>query len=196
MKGYYFLNSFFDSSYIDRIIDKVPDDSDAWNKGTIRGENNEGKTDTSVRNVDLAHIGNLRNADLSRDLMYVASQVNAQYFGYDIYDIVQMDLLRYQGGLQDGEDQFYDWHVDTNFWGKGSEGHIHRKITMIIQLSDGSDYEGGDLEFKDNTIKEGHDFRARGSVILFPAPWSHRITPVTKGLRRSLVAWVEGPAWR
>jgi PKHD-type hydroxylase len=196
MKGYYFLNSFFDSSYIDRIIDKVPDDSDAWNKGTIRGEHNEGKTDTSIRNVDLAHIGNLRNADLSRDLMYVASQVNAQYFGYDIYDIVQMDLLKYQGGLPNEEDQFYDWHVDTNFWGKGSEGHIHRKITMIVQLSDGSDYEGGDLEFKDNTINQDHDFRAKGSVILFPAPWSHRITPVTKGLRRSLVAWVEGPAWR
>jgi len=35
-----------------------------------------------------------------------------------------------------------------------------------------------------------------GSVIAFPSYINHKVSPVTKGLRKSLVAWVSGPRWR
>jgi PKHD-type hydroxylase len=63
-------------------------------------------------------------------------------------------------------------------------------------LSDPSDYEGGRFEF-DNTLPQLPDeaFK-KGSVIVFPSFHKHRVTPVTSGIRHSLVTWVEGPHWR
>jgi PKHD-type hydroxylase len=64
---------------------------------------------------------------------------------------------------------------------------------IVIQLSDPSDYEGGNFLFW-NDSPEG--FKERGSVLVFPSFRPHKVEPVTKGLRRSLVSWIEGLAWR
>jgi PKHD-type hydroxylase len=64
-----------------------------------------------------------------------------------------------------------------------------------VQLSEASDYEGGDLEFF-NARGEGAVRRPRGSVTFFPSYLAHRVSPVTRGLRRSLVAWACGPGFR
>jgi PKHD-type hydroxylase len=79
---------------------------------------------------------------------------------------------------------------DPNFNGK------IRKISLIASLSDSNDYEGGDLQIDlsniDNrkpnivTIKE---LRQKGSVVIFPSFMWHRVTPITKGTRFSLVMW-------
>jgi hypothetical protein len=197
MKGYYFLNKYYNDQGVRSITDQVPDDDPRWQKANIRGElvedgKYEGTIDTNIRNVDLVRLGSMKSPSFSRDLDWVARQANALYFGYDIWSVVQIDMLRYQAD-DEGGNQFYDWHVDTDFW---SKNHAERKLTIIIQLSDENDYEGGDLEFGTASIDEGHNFRAKGSIICFPAPWSHRITPVTKGVRKSIVAWAEGPPWR
>jgi len=86
-----------------------------------------------------------------------------------------------------GENGKYDWHMDI---GKGSIST--RKLSMSIQLSDSSEYEGGDLEFMihRNIIKAPRD---KGAVIFFPSYLTHRITPVTSGKRQSLVTWFHGP---
>jgi len=79
----------------------------------------------------------------------------------------------------------YGWHLDV-----GSDITSRRKISASVQLSDGSAYEGGDVEFVNIDIPE--DARSMGSITLFPSYLAHRVTPVTKGMRRSLVAWVHG----
>jgi PKHD-type hydroxylase len=79
----------------------------------------------------------------------------------------------------------YGWHVDV-----GSDITSGRKISASVQLSDGSSYEGGDLEFVNINIPE--DARSIDSITLFPSYLAHRVAPVTKGIRRSLVAWVHG----
>ena len=64
-----------------------------------------------------------------------------------------------------------------------------------IQLSDEKNYEGGDLEFgiTDETGKNNHKAnRTRGSITIFPAFLSHRVTPITKGTRHSLITWMLG----
>ncbi len=82
----------------------------------------------------------------------------------------------------------YGWHMDI---GQGIYGN--RKFSMSLQLSDGQDYDGGDLQFRARTEPV---LRERGSLIVFPSYLEHRVTPVTRGQRVSLVSWVAGPPFR
>ena len=93
--------------------------------------------------------------------------------------------------------QHYDWHCDAfpqpytePYWRKG----LIRKLSVIVALSDSSEYEGGELEFdfRDKSKKEiiiCNELKNKGSMIVFPSFVWHRVKPVTKGLRYSLVAW-------
>lgn len=104
----------------------------------------------------------------------------ANQFGYD-FDIAglfgDLQLLEY------GEGAKYDWHIDIG------PGHAaHRKLSVIIQLSDPNSYEGGDVIFK--ASEREHTLpRDRGTIAIFPSYILHKVTPVTKGTRYSLVTW-------
>ncbi len=99
--------------------------------------------------------------------------------------------------------QYYDWHCDG--WDKPYEkegpdkGKI-RKLSMTCQLTDGSEYQGGELEFdfrnyephmREETkhLKKAKEILPKGSIIVFPSFVWHRVKPVTKGVRYSLVMW-------
>jgi len=80
----------------------------------------------------------------------------------------------------------YDFHLDFD----GGYG-VQRKISLVVQLSDEKDYEGGELEIK-TTAKAFRADKEKGSVLLFPSYCLHKVYPVTKGKRNSLVLWVSG----
>lgn len=84
----------------------------------------------------------------------------------------------------------YDWHHDV-FW--TSDSPTDRKLSVVVQLSDPSDCEGGQLEFSG---VGGPPVWSRGSIIVFPSTLPHRVRPVTRGRRRTLVGWFYGPRWR
>ena len=111
-----------------------------------------------------------------------------------------------------GVGQHYGWHCDS--WDKpydkpddiNSHGKI-RKLSVTVSLSDPSEYEGGNLEFdfrnqidwernKKSKIKECTEIRPRGSIIVFPSFVWHRVNPVTRGTRYSLVIWNLGKPFR
>ena len=69
-----------------------------------------------------------------------------------------------------------------------------RKISFPVQLSDPSDYEGVDFGIHNQKLPDWH--KEKGTVLVFPSYMLHKVNPVTKGIRRSLVAWFEGPRWR
>jgi len=77
--------------------------------------------------------------------------------------------------------------------GKGK--YSKRKISITVQLSDPDEYEGGDFEFLigKEIIKLP---RKKGCAIVFPSYFLHRVTPVTKGTRKSLVLWGSGQPFR
>tara|TARA_Y100000593_G_C4315532_1_gene340665 strand:+ start:784 stop:1371 length:588 start_codon:yes stop_codon:yes gene_type:complete len=77
----------------------------------------------------------------------------------------------------------YDWHVDI---GNGSMSM--RKMSAVLLLND--DYEGGRLQIKG--IGENLHFK-KGNLFIFPSYLMHRVTSVTKGIRKSLVIWAGGP---
>lgn len=101
------------------------------------------------------------------------------------------------------EGQFYDWHCDSNIvpYDKPDDPNINgkiRKLSMTLCLSDPEDYEGGELEFAfhdqdgDKQPKICEEIRPKGSLIIFPSFVWHRVKPVTKGIRHSLVSWSLG----
>ena len=74
-------------------------------------------------------------------------------------------------------------------------GINHRKISAIVQLNDNSEFEGGKLEFllgKDTIEIE----MWKGRCILFPSFYLHRVTPILKGERKSLVQWISGAPYK
>lgn len=102
---------------------------------------------------------------------------------HSIIDSIQYTEY-YEGGGQ------YDWHVDI-----GPKNISHRKVSVTIQLSDTNDYEGGDLELWTGS---GHYKlpRDKGVATFFPSFTMHRVTPVTKGIRKSLVLWIGGEHYK
>jgi PKHD-type hydroxylase len=98
--------------------------------------------------------------------------------------------------------QYYDWHCDS--WEKpytegNTKGKI-RKLSVTLSLSDEKEYSGGELEF-DFRNKDPHrkrnihickDILPKGSLVVFPSFVWHRVKPVTKGIRYSLVVWNVG----
>jgi PKHD-type hydroxylase len=104
--------------------------------------------------------------------------------------------------------QFYDWHCDSwetpyaNQDNKDTNGKI-RKLSVTCSLSAPEDYEGGELEFDfRNTdpdkpaIRKCAEIKPRGSIVVFPSHVWHRVKPVTKGTRYSLVIWNLGYPFR
>jgi hypothetical protein len=102
--------------------------------------------------------------------------------------LARTDLLAHTEPVQLSEYQVgdeYDWHLDL-----GPGPASRRKLSLSVQLTEPNEYEGGDLEIKG--VHNIPALRKRGSVIIFPSFLLHRVTPVTRGVRRSLVAWVPG----
>jgi PKHD-type hydroxylase len=85
----------------------------------------------------------------------------------------------------------YTWHQDI---GPGMASL--RKVSITVQLSDADDYEGGNLEIWSGGESVKIAPRGRGNVVIFPSYMMHRVTPVTKGTRKSFVLWVGGEHYR
>jgi len=120
-------------------------------------------------------------------MIYLLHDANNNMWNFIITNIVDNLQLSEYTEHPDSTGDHYDWHMDI-----GTDIFSTRKISMSIQLSDENDYEGGNLEFMINrSIIQAP--RQKGSVILFPSYLLHRVTNVTKGTRKSLVMWFNGP---
>lgn len=90
----------------------------------------------------------------------------------------------------EGNGGHYDWHLDI-----GPGNISHRKISIVVQLSEPSEYDGGILQIK-NGINQNDVPLGKGNVVIFPSFLLHRVTPLTSGNRKSLVLWVGGSHYR
>lgn len=122
-------------------------------------------------------------------LSHVVSSLNAQFFRFDLVGFGEtIQLTNYDSS----EHGMYGWHVDM-----GSSPHSPcRKLSVVMQLSDPREYEGGDLELKPSGDEVVKIKKQRGLIVAFPSWTLHQVTPVTKGSRQSLVVWITGPAFK
>ncbi len=118
----------------------------------------------------------------------LAEQANGNGFGFDLRGYKEVQFTEYDAG----DDGHYDWHED-NAWTAGYA--TERKMSMVLQLTAPEEYAGGQLDLQRDPLPEG-GFAPQGSVIFFPSFNRHRVTPVTRGKRYSLVTWFTGPAFR
>lgn len=116
----------------------------------------------------------------------LVAEANDTMWKFELTEI--MDDLQYTVYQDNGG--HFDWHMDL-----GSGKYSKRKVSITMQLSDPEEYEGGDFEFMigNETLKLP---RKKGCVIVFPSYFMHRVTPVTKGTRKSLVLWISGQPFK
>jgi PKHD-type hydroxylase len=124
-------------------------------------------------------------------LWKMAIQANDDWFGFHISKMDYIQLAEY--------DESYGGHYDKHhdvFW-MNNDPTYHRKLTAVVQLTDPSTYDGGNLEMCLPTPQPNlEDVRGQGTTFFFPSFLEHQATAVTRGTRYSLACWFDGPKWR
>jgi len=119
------------------------------------------------------------------DLSYLIQKINRNHFGFSNIQITERaQIAEYSKG------QFYHWHTDSSI-DMNTEPPV-RKLSMTLLLNDPSEFEGGNLEIaekKMSHMKQGH-------AAIFASFLQHRVTPVTKGVRKALVVWFSGEPFK
>lgn len=181
----YFHKNTLNNNIIDRI--KSYADTIEQEQGVLF------KTDKNndVRKSSLKWINRSRESEwLYNIVKSVVEPVNEGLFQFDLTGI---DTIQYTQYINTGDK--YDFHADSAPGVKYDENMV-RKLTMVIQMSDESDYTGGDVEFMSGKQYNETAPRAKGSIVIFPSFVMHRVTPILTGKRNSLVTWFMGPKFR
>jgi PKHD-type hydroxylase len=147
--------------------------------------------DDEVRKSQIAWV---TDSAIKHTFMDLSSIINYSSFGYDLYQNINTFDLQYTEYEASYNGKF-DWHLDIS-----PQDHFigDRKLTVILQLSDLSEYSGGELELEYGQGNEDLNLKElqKGTLICFPTFILHRIKPITKGKRNSLIAWINGPSFR
>ena len=114
-------------------------------------------------------------------------------FGFNLNMFYEIQFTEYNSDANG----FYGWHEDL-LWVPPEGKNSQRKLSFVMQLTDPSEYEGGTLEFQipGQELPNPSLLKKQGTAVVFPSFIKHRVTPVTKGVRYSLVTWYEGPPFQ
>ena len=146
----------------------------------------ESVIDTKTRTSHISWIPFKKMGDMYKDIEKIMKTTNGNHFGFDGMTITEM--AQYTEYPEGG---FYDWHVDNDV-NMQHEPPV-RKISMTLLLSPESEFEGGDLELQ----AEGKVAKIKqGQAIFFASFIRHRVKPVTRGRRQSLVMWFGGTPFK
>ncbi len=147
----------------------------------------EQKEDESTRISRTAWIARNPETDWFYDrIERVARMLNDRVWQFSISGFSEL----FQYTIYDGSERaYFDWHVD--------QGHlaVQRKLSISVQLTDGAQYEGCDLQFHGRKVIDSAP-RERGAVVAFPSYVLHRVTPIVSGTRKAVVIWITGPKFK
>jgi PKHD-type hydroxylase len=184
----YTSHSYWDNAFTDEQLNYLQHICKEKTQKAQVGSGTGGTVDPGIRRSDISWLGNTpEHTWIFETLGHVVSSLNAQFYRYDLTGFgEQIQLTNYYGD----DKGTYGWHVDH-----GGQGSC-RKLSLILQLSDPSEYEGGHLEVMPNSSNVERINKRRGLITVFPSWLLHQVTPVTSGLRQTAVLWVTGPAFR
>lgn len=190
-QSYYWFEHGLSSEEVDRIIRTASELPEAERASTLGDETGGGTRSSMIKWLP-------RNQAfdwLYERMISMSKEANQALWGFDL--ISSLEAIQYTEYYA-SENGHYDWHQDIGV----GELPSKRKVSITIQLSDADEYDGGDLlictgssgtgELDNNLIMP----RGKGVAVLFPSYMMHRVTPVTRGVRRSLVLWVGGAHYR
>lgn len=147
-----------------------------------------GKTNTEVRRSKVAWLPINDDTNwLYNSIAKTINRVNEESYNYSLTGLQLMQYTEYHDSDLGTYGNHLDWHP----------GLIRpRKLSLCVQLSDDRDYVGGDLQVHIKSDDPIIASRNKGDALIFPSFLLHGVTPVTSGIRKSLVVWVEGPEWK
>ena len=171
----------------------------ACRKKTIKQARTKQGIDDPIRDCKVAWINDKWIYDILNPFIHEANKKAGWNFQWDWNEDCQFTIYK--------KGHYYGWHTDqgTNYL-KHKSKHINgkeRKLSLTLQLTDKTKYEGGDFQFK--WIKDKNDLvevttvddaKEIGTIIIFPSFIYHQILPITKGKRESLVNWSVGQPFK
>lgn len=180
---YYFVNVFTNDEL--ELIKKIGGNLPINSATTVGGSGNEAVS--SYRKSEVSWIPEKEEYMWLYDRIsnYADIANKEMRWNFDIWGY--QDILQYT--VYHGDGGHYDWHVDMG------PTISNRKMSVVLQLSDPSEYEGGELQMNPGgnilTVP-----KQLGLICFFPSFLLHRVTPLTSGTRRSLVTWLCGSNFR
>ena len=204
---WYYFTGVLDGPTCEKIVQlwsrdsteaRVQRDKDISREESGTGRKKNKGLDETLRKSDVIWLDKKWIYDLIAP--YMRSANHEAGWQFEITNVEKAQLTRYEGG------GFYTWHKDgqrdhlSAFSGAKSDalyGNV-RKLSMGVLLND--DFEGGEFEFAHYEGGEFSvakpEFEKPGSIIVFPSFMEHRVAPVTRGVRYSLVTWFLGPPFK
>lgn len=154
------------------------------------GNGDAGKLSNEIRRSNLNWISNNQETTwLYQKLSHIVSSLNSEFFRFNLTGFGEsIQLTNYDSS----ENGMYGWHIDYTT----SITSPCRKLSIVMQLTDPSEYEGGNLELMPASKEVIRIKKQRGMIVAFPSWTLHQVTPVTQGNRQSLVTWITGPAFK
>lgn len=171
----------------DRIINEL-------DEKVVPGTTVNNNSSARVSDVFLWDIWKTGLTDLQKVIIYKLKEIYIQEnkrYKFDLdYSSINVQYTKY---LEEG---YYIWHTDDDFGSVNKKHQNIRKLSITAPLNMGS-FEGGDLQIILNNQEEPRTMCfEHGDIVIFPSFTQHQITPITRGIRYSLVSWVSGPPWR
>jgi PKHD-type hydroxylase len=179
--------AWWEGAFTDQELDWLQQKAKEATESAQIGGGSGGEVDEKVRRSELNWLNNTKDTRwVFEKLSHVVSKLNADYFGFELVGFGEaLQLTNYHESRQGT----YKWHQD--FGGGGAS----RKLSVVLQLSDPNEYEGGELQLL-TTGQPMSVQKKRGLIVAFPSWTLHQVTPVVKGTRQTLVTWISGPAFK
>ena len=169
---------------------------DRWNSTTERIPSRPGQTfdkslpsgisnDSSVRSCEVRVVTFNNHRKFYLDILnniYPFIDFYQHTFNTQLYRVLEMQHITYF------ENDHYVKHVDIIF---NNKAPLHRKISLILMLSDRSEYSGGELIINNESVQLD-----KGDMVMFNPTTAHLVEKVQQGVRKTLVMWALGPQWR
>ena len=194
-ENYHFFENAFSETEVNKIISDCNNLPNA-NRAITGHDENKSEDGGSIRTSMVKWIPETEEWNwLYNKMLGMAIEANNSKWRFDL--VSSLELIQYTE-YHASEKGHYDWHQDLG------EGDLQskRKVSITLQLSESDEYEGGDFMILRCSKGTGEldDFhicpRGKGNAILFPSYKMHKVAPVTKGVRKSLVLWIGGTPFR
>lgn len=181
------IKNAFDIGFCNSVLEKMKNKQRASVGGV-----GSGQVLTDIRKSNVCFVnGIISNQDIFLPLIAKVNEINQQYFGFELDQPETIQITEYDS-VEQGE---YKPHEDDAGFVGLNQGPC-RKLSVVIQLTDYASYEGGELIFPEIPDYNSSYATGIGTCIMFPSYMKHGVTPVTSGVRHSLVSWILGPSFK
>jgi len=182
----YFNSENISKDFINNIINFVKSNSDLqMDNGNYNFDKKEQELSGNERKVWQMSKTN-ETEEFVRLILRNVKKANELY-SFDIGKILNIFYMEYASE----DSASLEYHMDI-----GPYPFNQRKLSFSLLVNDPLEYEGGQLEIWRNNNEFTLMPKDFGTIAIFPSFLPHRVTPVTKGVRKAFVGFIGGPPYK